>query len=70
MHLVSRRRQSVHVAGERFDFEEGETLHTENSHKFTLDSLRALATQAGFRPGPAWTDPQRLFSVHWLHAPR
>ena len=25
--------------------------------------------RAGFRPGPVWTDPQRLFSVHWLHAP-
>ena len=33
------------------------------------EGLRALAQRAGFRPGPVWTDPQRLFSVHWLHAP-
>lgn len=69
MHLVSRERQAVTVCGERFTVEEGESLHTENSHKFTVDGLRALAMRAGFRPGPVWTDPQRLFSVHWLHAP-
>lgn len=69
MHLLARSRQEVRVAGERHVIEEGETLHTENSYKFTVDGLRALAVRAGFRPGPAWTDPDRLFSVHWLHAP-
>jgi dimethylhistidine N-methyltransferase len=69
MHLVSRERQTVALAGERYLVEEGESLHTENSYKFTVDGLRALAVRAGFRPGPAWTDPDRLFSVHWLHAP-
>ena len=69
MHLVSRARQVVTVGGERFEFEEGESLHTENSYKFTVEGLRSLARRAGFRPGPVWTDPQRLFSVHWLHAP-
>lgn len=69
MHLVSRCRQQVAVAGQRHGFEEGETLHTENSYKFTIDGLRALAVRAGFRAGPVWTDPDRLFSVHWLHAP-
>jgi dimethylhistidine N-methyltransferase len=69
MHLVSRVQQSVAFAGERFTFEEGEALHTENSCKFTIAGLRDLAQRAGFRPGPVWTDPDRLFSVHWLHAP-
>jgi dimethylhistidine N-methyltransferase len=69
MHLVSRRRQRVEVGGECYELAEGESLHTENSYKFTIDSLRALAVRAGFRPGPVWTDPERLFSVHWLHAP-
>lgn len=69
MHLLSRVRQSVSVGGERYAFEEGETLHTENSYKFTVDGLRELAQRAGFRPGRVWTDPDRLFSVHWLHAP-
>lgn len=69
MHLVSREHQSVLLGGERFTLDEGESLHTENSCKFTVDGLRALASRAGFRPGPVWTDPERLFSVHWLHAP-
>jgi dimethylhistidine N-methyltransferase len=69
MHLVSRRAQAVTLGGERFQFEEGETLHTENSYKFTLPGLRRLAERAGFRAGPAWTDPQRYFCVQWLQAP-
>lgn len=69
MHLVSRSRQSLSICGHAFDLAEGETLHTENSYKFTIDGLRAMAQRAGFRPGPVWTDPDRLFSVHWLHAP-
>lgn len=68
MHLVSRVRQAVTLCGERFVLEEGESLHTENSYKFTIEGLRELARRAGFRPGPVWTDRQRLFSVHWLHA--
>jgi dimethylhistidine N-methyltransferase len=69
MHLISRMRQAIALAGQRFVLEEGESLHTENSYKFTIDGVRALAGRAGFRPGPVWTDPDRLFSVHWLHAP-
>ena len=69
MHLVSRRPQAISLCGRRFELAEGESLHTENSYKFTIDSLRALALRAGFTPGPVWTDPRQLFSVHWLHAP-
>ncbi|MBT2299145.1 L-histidine N(alpha)-methyltransferase [Variovorax paradoxus] len=69
MHLVSRRAQTVTLDGQRFSFDEGETIHTENSHKFTVDGLRALAVKAGFRPAAVWTDPERLFSVHWLQSP-
>ncbi len=69
MHLMSRRRQQVHLCGRCFEFAQGETLHTENSCKFTIQSMQALARQAGFTPGPVWTDPQKLFSLHWLDAP-
>jgi dimethylhistidine N-methyltransferase len=69
MHLVSRCAQTVGFEGESYEFEEGEALHTENSYKFTVQGLRRLAERAGFRPGPAWTDPERLFCVQWLHAP-
>jgi dimethylhistidine N-methyltransferase len=69
MHLVSRKRQEIAFGGECYEFEEGETLHTENSCKFTIPGLRALAMRAGFKAGPVWTDRENLFSVHWLHAP-
>ena len=62
-------RQAVRVGRRHFELAEGESLHTENSYKFTVEGLRALAVRAGFRPGPVWTDDERLFSVHWLHAP-
>ncbi|MES3015340.1 MAG: L-histidine N(alpha)-methyltransferase [Pseudomonadota bacterium] len=69
MHLVSRRAQQVRVCGHDFGFDEGDTLHTENSHKFSVAGFRALARRAGYRPGPVWCDAERLFSVHWLALP-
>ena len=69
MHLLSARAQTVQVGGERFDFAEGQTLHTENSCKYTVAGFQALARAAGLQPQAVWTDAQRLFSVHWLAAP-
>jgi dimethylhistidine N-methyltransferase len=68
MHLASIRDQSVSMLGHRFDFREGETIHTENSHKYTLDGFRDLAGAAGWTPQRVWTDPDALFSVHELLA--
>lgn len=69
MHLVSRASQTVKVGGHTFAFDEGESIHTENSHKYTIEGFRALAASAGFEPGAVWTDEARLFSVHWLASP-
>ncbi len=69
MHLVARRPLAIRLDGRAYAFDEGETLHTENSHKFTVAALQALATQAGFMPRAVWTDERRWFSVHWLQAP-
>jgi L-histidine Nalpha-methyltransferase len=68
MHLIARVRQRIRVAGEGFTIAEGETIHTENSYKYTVDGFRALASEAGFRPGAVWRDPDGLFSLHWLEA--
>jgi dimethylhistidine N-methyltransferase len=70
MHLVSLARQRVRLLGQEIFFAEGETTHTEDSHKYTLDGFRALAAEAGFTPRAAWTDPDHLFSIHWLEATR
>lgn len=66
MHLVSQKDQTVRIAGDGFAFRQGETIHTESSYKYTLDSFRDLAAKAGWRSVTAWTDPDALFSVHML----
>jgi dimethylhistidine N-methyltransferase len=69
MHLMSTRQQTVRVAGSTYSFAQGETLHTENSYKFTIEGLHQLALQAGMTPGPVWTDPEQQFCLLWLDAP-
>lgn len=66
MHLASRLRQKIWVAGEMIDFRSGETIHTENSYKYTLSSFAALARGAGWSTMKVWTDSRALFSVHAL----
>ncbi len=66
MHLESLKPQSVTVAGRTFEFRRGETIHTENSYKYTVESFRALAEAAGWRPVATWTDAKDYFSVHAL----
>ncbi|MCK8786314.1 L-histidine N(alpha)-methyltransferase [Roseomonas sp. NAR14] len=66
MHLVSRRAQRATIAGHLFTFAEGETIHTESSHKYRPDRLARLAARAGWRIEAFWTDPDRLFSVSVL----
>jgi dimethylhistidine N-methyltransferase len=66
MHLVSKRRQKVKVAGRTIDFRTGETIHTENSYKYTLEGFAALARGSGWTPVATWTDHGNNFSVHAL----
>lgn len=65
MHLVARRAQRVTLGGTVVRLLAGESIHTENSHKYRPESLRALAEAGGWRAARIWTDPARLFSV-WL----
>ena len=68
MHLVSRVDQSFEIAGRRFEMAAGETIHTENSYKFTLDGFAKLADQAGWRVGAQWVSPEPEFAVLLLQA--
>jgi dimethylhistidine N-methyltransferase len=63
MHLASLKRQKVKVAGETIDFRTGETIHTENSYKYSVESLGALARGAGWRQTGVWTDERQYFSL-------
>ncbi len=68
MHLVSRRAQMVRVAGRAFAFRAGESIHTEDSCKYSVDEFVALASANGWHAERSWTDPEELFSVHFLRA--
>jgi dimethylhistidine N-methyltransferase len=69
MHLASLKRQRVKVCGECIEFRAGETIHTENSYKYSVDSFGALARGAGWTPAAVWTDADNYFSVHVLTLP-
>jgi dimethylhistidine N-methyltransferase len=66
MHLASTKRQTVRVCNTPIEFRAGETIHTENSYKYSIESFRALAQGSGWLPLKTWTDGQ--FSVHALRA--
>lgn len=66
MHLISTRRQTVNIDGHSFAFNAGDSIHTENSYKYTQDEFCGLAQQAGFASCAIWTDADRLFSLHFL----
>lgn len=70
MHLLSRRDQMVHVAGQAIHFARGETIHTENSYKYTPERFATLAGDAGWHSLELWTDPAHLFSLHLLEPRR
>lgn len=66
MHLVTRHPTTIVIDDHEFAFEAGESIHTENSHKYSVESFQALATRAGLRSDKVWFDPEGLFSMHWL----
>jgi dimethylhistidine N-methyltransferase len=63
MHLVSRRAQSVHIGGATFGFGAGESLHTENSYKFTVEDVTGMARRAGWTLIERWIAPPPAFAV-------
>ena len=69
MHLVSLAQQTIHVPGNSagpalaLAFNKDETIHTENSYKFTRQSIAALMGNANFTPTRRWLDPAGRFAV-------
>jgi L-histidine N-alpha-methyltransferase len=66
MHLVALAAHDVKLGEHRFSFAAGETIHTENSYKYSLEEFRALAAKAGFRSAKVWTDARGRFALHGL----
>ena len=65
MHLESKHSQHVKIDAfdQTFSFSQGERIHTENSHKYTVERLESMMYSSGFEVEHTWTDPQRWFAV-------
>jgi uncharacterized SAM-dependent methyltransferase len=61
MHLEAVRDVAFTVAGQPFAMRAGETIHTENSHKYGLRDSRLLLRAAGWGLCQEWTDPDDQF---------
>jgi len=66
MHLVSQCEQEVTIANSTVAFAQGETIHTENSYKYTPENFTVLAAEAGFKHEQMWSDEEGLFSVYYF----
>jgi len=64
MHVVASEPLTFRAAGQTVSMRAGETIHTENSHKYTLQEARLLARASGWEPLAFWTDPDGLFGLH------
>jgi dimethylhistidine N-methyltransferase len=70
MHLESKRRQTVNIPDSEVivEFEEGETIWTESSHKYSQDEISQIVQGAGFRCDMQWIDEQWPFAENLLIA--
>jgi uncharacterized SAM-dependent methyltransferase len=66
MHLVALEKHTVELGRHRFRFAAGETIHTENSYKYSPEEFGALSARAGFRGMKTWTDRRGLFALFGL----
>jgi len=66
MHLRSKKEQKVQISNRLFEFKKNETIHTENSYKYSIEEFQLLVQQCGFIPVKVWTDENETFSVHYM----
>ncbi len=66
MHVVSNKPQQIEIADQLFHFQQNETIHTENSHKYSVQQFSLLAEGAGFKHEKTWQDKAGLFSVNYF----
>ncbi len=66
LRLISEKDQTASVGEENFHFDEGESILTEYSHKYTLKDFASMAEAVGFEVAHVWTDADDLFSVQFL----
>ena len=64
MHLISKKSQTIRMLGTTLSFRAGESIHTENSYKYSIERFAALARGSGWKVRESWTDEHGMFSVH------
>ena len=69
MHLKSLQKQTVNIDGQEFHFAKDETIHTENSYKYSVKEFQNIADQAGFESEHVWMDDKKYFSVQLYAVP-
>ena len=70
MHLVATRDVSFTIEGRRFSFAKGQSIHTENSHKYEARGARLLLLAGGWTPHAEWSDPDEDFALILAEAER
>lgn len=68
MHLVSLSEQTVTLGNDVISFRKDETIHTENSYKYSPDEFKAITARVGYKTRMTWTDPDALFGIFFLQA--
>ena len=68
MHLEATRDATFTVDGQPFAVAAGETIHTENSHKYATRDARILLRSGGWTPIDMWTDPDDRFALYLAEA--
>ena len=66
MRLKSIKKNNIKINGSKYVIKKNEEIHTENSHKYTINSFKKLANEAGWKIAKTWVDERKLFSVHCL----
>ncbi len=69
MHLISLSEHTVLINNHPVSFKKNESIHTENSHKYTVEEFHDLGNATGFKPTKTWVDKENLFSIHYLTVP-
>jgi dimethylhistidine N-methyltransferase len=66
MHIVSKYDQMVNIQNQKIAFKKDESIHTENSYKYSIESFQKLCMKCGFKPIEVFLDKNEWFSIHYL----
>ena len=66
MHLVSKRNQQIYFSDKQIRILKGETIHTENSYKYSIPEFKNLTNKSGYKTIEVLTDDKKYFSIFFL----